>query len=194
MNHYILFEFDPGCALIEESKDRLLDHISTAFYGGLPELFSAILANLHEQSWIPLESEYDYEFADCFKYDCEGLCRVLQSYGLSGRFWVTDDRYSAPPAGEFEAQERHDRNVIEFGPGVEDCYARRSAAQGEEEIQRAAQSLAYKLQTVKEWFDNGQPGDVFDLYWQLGPNLNLIENRDRFREVCRELFGKQGIR
>lgn len=196
MNHYILFEFNPGCKLTDETKDRLLDTLLIDhFSGGLRELFSPVLENLHEQSWLPLpnEYEYDYDFAECFKYDCQDTFRLFADCGLSGRCWVTDDQYDAPPSGETDAQERCDRNVIEFGPGIVDCYARRGAAQLEHDTLLAAWSLIHKLRTVQDWFSNGGSGDLFDLYHQLGPNFTVVEDKDRFREVCKEMFSQQGL-
>jgi hypothetical protein len=41
MNHYIFFEFHPGCKLTDETKDRLLGTLLIGHFSeGLRELFS----------------------------------------------------------------------------------------------------------------------------------------------------------
>lgn len=193
---YILFDFDQDRLPVGSVQKDLSECLEEMFYGHLllSDLFKIRDGNLRPQSWLPLPSD-NYGYVETLSYRSENLCGILADHGLSGRFWITDEYLDEAPTGDADARERIDRNMVEFGPEVEDFYARRDLAQREYDIQSAAELLVFKMRAVQEWLDNVEPRDVVELYHKLGPNLCPLDrmDKDKFRKVCEELFSQEGL-
>ncbi len=182
MCHFILFEFDQEFLPLRDYKDL----VRALGEGSLSDLFHVDNdGGLTDQYWATVYGEHEYGTT----FDEQDLHEILVKHGLSGRHWITRNRYPENTELPNDHFERSDLNVVEFGPHVKNSHARQISAQMESNCQRNAARLADVLDTVKAWFDGGGVGPPSDLARHLSINLNNGET-ERFNQVCREMFQK----